>query len=188
MRRLPQLITLCLVLVTMSLSADPVHDKEFKNKNKKGKKHKVEVGHRHDRDDDDDHIHYYESKEEYEARRKINRSRRTWTTDCQERSSNVERHVRQIVRAEARASNMSGPVSVTSVTTSCGPGESVTIAARALVGAQWYTFRAELRPTGKNPNSPEGWSGVNRVWERRPAVVLNRNPDTPPNEPTRPSR
>lgn len=189
MRRLPQAITLCLVLITMSLSADPVHDKEFKNKNKKGKKHKVEVGHRHVKDDDgdDDVIYYYETREEYEARRKYNRSRRTWTTECNERSANVERHIGQIIRSEARASNMSGPVSTTSYTTTCGPGTSVTITSRTLVGTQWYTFRAELQPTGKNPNSPEGWSGVNRVWEKRPLVVVNRNPDTPPTTQTPPT-
>ena len=179
MRRLPQLITLCLVLVTMSLSANPVHDKDSKNKHK-GKKYKVEVRHEHN----DDVIYYYETKEEYEARRKYNRSRRTWTSECNERVANVERHIRQIVRAEARASNMSGPVSVTSVATTCGPGKSVTISARTLVGTQWYTFRAELRPTGKNPNSPEGWAGFNRVWERRsPLVVLTPTPTNPPTTP-----
>lgn len=192
MSKFLQSIALCLVLITMSLSASALHGND-KKKDKKGKKHKVEVGHRHNNDDDDDHRHYYyESREEFEARRNYYRTRKTWTSECRESSANVERHARQIVRAEARASNMSGPVSVTSVMTTCGPGSSVTIAARTLVGAQWYTFRAELRPTGKNPNSPEGWSGFNRVWEKRtqPVVIQTPAPTSPAPTPTqrRPSR
>lgn len=187
MRRIHQVVALCAIFVTMSLSANPVHDKDSKNKHK-GKKYKVEVGHRYEHNDDV--IYYYETKEEYEARRKYNRSRRTWTSECNERVANVERHIRQIVRAEARASNMSGPVSVTSFTTTCGPGASVTIAARTLVGTQWYQFRCELLPTDRNPNSPVGWIGKNHVWERiGPIVVIQPAPTPAPiPAPRRPSR
>ena len=192
MSKVQQSIALCLVLITMSLSASALPDND-KKKNKKGKKHKVEVGHRHNNGDDDNHPHYYyETREEYEARRNYYSTRKTWTTECRERNADVERHARQIVRAETRASNMSGPVSVTSVITTCGPGSSVTIAARTLVGTQWYTFKAELRPTGKNPNSPEGWTGFNRVWERRSQPVVIQTPaptaPTPTTTQRRPSR